>query len=185
MTATGEDLLKQKFRRLIDMDFQVYAEVRGRHLVHSSTVVIDFLLFPTQCLTENGFDKVWFGVEVKHFGKPGETGKMSRFICQCASYVQSEFTVGKKAVRPAFVLGFSDVYSANREGEEYLMQWLGMLRLAALLKVGMFSEISPSSFYPDGGWKIEFSSSLYFKATRGRYERKEYNISKVNVGNCT
>ena len=87
-----------------------------------------------------------FGVEVKHFGIPGETGKMSRFIWQCITYTQSSFQIDGLGRKPAFVLGFSDVFDVNQNSDElnkeHLCQLTGMLRLAGLAHVGTFSEIN-------------------------------------------
>lgn len=186
MSFDGEEKLQQELLKTIQSDFVIYPQVEGRHLIYQTEKVrIDFLLYPKQHLIENGFDPIWFGIEVKHFGKIGETGKMSRFIWQCVSYVQSEFKVNEEIIRPAFVLGYSDVEAINKGTDrEYLSQWIGMLRLAGLAKVGSFQKIKSSAYNPNGGWSIVFSSSTYFTYSKGEYNRKNYNISKINIGNC-
>lgn len=188
MSAEGEEKLQQKLLSLTQNDFYIFQQTKGKNLVHSVTVIIDLLLYPKQHLIDAGFDPVWFGIEVKHFGQPGETGKMSRFIWQCITYVQSEFeTKDHSTIRPTFILGFSDINEVNGTSETeryYLAQWLGMVRLAGLAKVGIFNEIKPSNHYPTGGWKIEFSSSTYFRVLGSEYHRTNYDIHKINVGNC-
>jgi hypothetical protein len=189
MSDEGEKTLKNKFNHLVKNDFRVLADVVGQELVHQKKVRIDFMLYPNPHLVEAGFDPVWFGVEVKHFGISGETGKMSRFLWQCVTYAQSVFQVDHTAVRPAFVLGLSDVYEVNQGNNdfcrEYRSQLTGMLRLAGLAHVGTFSEVLPTSHKPLGGWNIFFSSSSYFRRVDGKYEKMKYNVFKENVGNCS
>jgi hypothetical protein len=185
MSVDGEERLQKRLLNLVQNDFKIYSQVVGRNLIFQDEEVrIDFLLYPKQHLLDKGFDPVWFGIEVKHFGKLGETGKMSRFVWQCITYAQSEFEVNNQTIRPAFVLGYSDVEEVNKDSErEYLSQWIGMLRLAGLAKVGVFQEIKPSDYRPNGGWSIVFSSSTYFTFSKGEYSRKNYNIFKINIGN--
>jgi hypothetical protein len=187
MSDEGEKGLKNKFQRIVKNDFLVLPDINGEELVHHKKVIIDFMLYPKPHLLEAGFDPVWFGVEVKHFGVVGETGKMSRFIWQSISYAQSTFQVDGTIVKPAFVLGFSDVYEVNPENDNlhrgYLSQLTGMLRLAGLAHVGTFHEILPSKNKPLGGWNIVFSSSSYFRRVDNEYKKTKYNIFKENVGN--
>jgi hypothetical protein len=186
MNLKGEPALKSRFQKIVGNDFIVYSEVVGRDLIYGKKVIIDFLLYPKPHLIESKFDEVWFGVETKHFGRCGETGKMSRFVWQCITYRQSEFCIDAEIIRPKFVLGFSDVEDVNTNADRvYLYQWQGMKRLAGLANVGMFYEILPTKNNPSGGWRIRFSSSTYFSFSNGRYHRlKNYNIFKRNIGNC-
>ncbi len=187
MSNEGEKILKKKFLQIAKDDFLILPEVKGEELLHHKKVIIDFMLYPKLHLVKAGFDPKWFGVEVKHFGVAGETGKMSRFIWQSITYVQSKFQVDEKVVSPAFVLGFSDVYKVNDNNSSrdsgYLSQLLGMLRLAGLAHVGTFDEISPSKNNSLGGWNIAFSSSSYFRRVGNEYTRTKYNVFKENVGN--
>lgn len=189
MSDEGEKILKTKFIKLANTDFQVFPNVVGNYLPKKKELVIDFMLFPKEHLINAGFDPVWFGVEVKHFGISGETGKMSRFIWQCITYTQSMFKIDNSFEIPPFVLGFSDVEDVNPEkndcfNQNYRSQWIGMLRVASFPHVGMFYEVPPTERKPLGGWKIFFSSSLYFRRTGDEYERTNYNPFKENIGNC-
>lgn len=188
MSDEGERILKDKFTHLVKTDFRVLPNVVGQELIHQTRVIIDFMLYPKPHLLEAGFDPVWFGVEVKHFGVSGETGKMSRFLWQCITYVQSIFTIDNEILKPVFVLGFSDVQEVNQDNNElcreYRSQWTGMIRLAGLAHVGTFYEVLPTSYKPLGGWNIGFSSSSYFRRIDGVYKKMNYNIFKENVGNC-
>ena len=189
MSDEGEKTLKNKFIHIVQGDFRILANIAGKELLHQKKVVIDFMLYPMPHLLEAGFDPVWFGVEVKHFGISGETSKMSRFVWQCITYVQSTFQVEGIAIKPAFVLGFSDVDEVNQDDSdfcrEYRSQWTGMVRLAGLAHVGNFHEVLQTRHKPLGGWNIIFSSSSYFRRVDGRYEKMKYNIFKENVGNCS
>ncbi|MEZ4590941.1 MAG: hypothetical protein R3D55_07335 [Chloroflexota bacterium] len=187
MTSIGEKRLQKRFENLLKDDFDLFPEVWGKNLVYPDKEVrIDYLLFPKPHLIEAGFDPVWFGVEIKHFGKPGETGKLSRLIWQCITYVQSQFELDKKNIRPVFVLSFSDFQKMNKgNGNEYISQWLGMIRLGGLAKVGILNELEPSAYQPIRGWSIVFSSSTYFSFSKGEYHRKNYNIFNINIGNST
>jgi hypothetical protein len=186
MSNEGELALEKEFQKIARNDFRIIFQVEGRDLIHGKNVVIDFMLYPKPHLINFGFDPVWFGVEIKHFGVPGETGKMSRFAWQCVTYKQSEFQIEAEMIQPAFVLGFSDVEHVIREADSScLCQWIGMQRLVGLANVGMFYEIPPTRNNPDGGWRIRFSSSTYFSLSNGQYRRlKNYNIFKVNIGSC-
>lgn len=188
MSDEGEKALKDKFLRLIRNDFRVLPDVVGYNLISKKKVIADFMLYPSQELIESGFDPVWFGVEVKHFGISGETGKMSRFIWQCITYAQSAYEIDGVDTRPSFVLGFSDVYEVNQGNNdlhrEYRSQLTSMLRLAGLAHVGTFHEVLPTKYKPIGGWNIIFSSSSYFRRINGLCEKMKYNIFKENVGNC-
>jgi len=185
MTDDGEKLLKMRFQQIIGNDFRIFSNVSGNYLVNGKKVVIDFMLHPEKHLIELGFEPVWFGVEVKHFGEPGKTGKMSRFVWQCITYDQSEFKIENQILRPPFVLGFSDVEEINIDTDrDYYFQWYGMLFLAGLANVGMFYEIPPTKNKPLGGWRIRISTSTYFYKSSGKYYGQKYNIFKDNVGNC-
>ncbi len=190
MSDEGEKELKTKFIKLVNTDFRVFPNVVGKDLIDDEKVIIDFMLYPKEHLIKAGFDPVWFGVEVKHFGISGETGKMAHFIWQCITYFQSMFKIDNTFERPAFVLGFSDVENVNPERNDSFSQntrsqWIGMLRVAGFPHVGMIYEVLPTKYKPLGGWKIFFSSSLYFRRTGDEYERMNYNIFKKNIGNCT
>lgn len=189
MSDEGEKSLKIQFRQLVKDDFLIRPDVRGEELLHHKKVVIDFMLYPMPHLIKAGFDPFWFGIEVKHFGIVGETGKMSRFIWQSISYVQSQFQIDGEFVRPAFVLGYSDVFEVNDKDSKrdnmYIHQLTGMLRLAGLAHVGTFHQIKPTKRNLLGGWNIEFSSSSYFRRVDNKYTRTTYNIFKENVGNSS
>ncbi|MBN8656608.1 MAG: hypothetical protein J0M11_12800 [Anaerolineae bacterium] len=189
MSDEGERALKIKFHSLAKDDFMIHPDVRGEELLHHKKVVIDFMLYPMPHLIKAGFDPVWFGIEVKHFGVAGETGKMSRFIWQSISYVQSKFQVDGKIANPAFVLGYSDVFEVNdsklTRDNTYMHQLIGMLRLAGLAHVGTFRKIKPTKSNLLGGWDISFSSSSYFRRVGDEYTRTKYNIFKENVGNSS
>jgi hypothetical protein len=183
MSIDGEKNLKTRLLELVELDFFILPDVTGKNLLYGNHIIIDFMMFPKEHLVDAGFDPIWFGVEAKHFGVPGETGKMSRFVWQCITYAQSEYEIDEENIRPAFVLGFSDVFEINENQKEYI-QWMGMVKLAGLAKVGFLREIHQTNYYPNGGWRIKFSSSRYFQFANGEYHRSNYNIFKTNVGNC-
>ena len=189
MSALGEKELKIKCSNLLKNDFNIAENLCGFDMIYKKKVIIDFMIFPKEHLIENGFDPVWFGLEVKHFGAPGQSGKMSRFLWQCVSYVQSEFNIDNRVIRPKCVLGFSDVEESNHFNAEsfrdYKIMWLSMVRLVAFAHVGILkADISPKSTSTHN-WSIWFSTSLYFRRRDNDYNRMKYFIEKMNIGNCS
>jgi hypothetical protein len=191
MTDIGERKLKDNLLNLVQNDFEIFPEVRGKNLIHADREVkIDYMFHPKPQLIRADFEDIWFGVEVKHFGNQCNTEKMSRFIWQCITYVQSEFQVDRRLIRPIFVLGYSDIESAlefDATPEKCASrEWLRLIHLAGLANVGMLGEYRRTKKNPLGGWHIRFSTTTWCKKRLGHYQKfNSFNIFNVNVGNCT
>ncbi len=185
MSDKGEIELKKRFCQLIKDDFNINADINGEDLIYKKGVRIDFMLYPKRKLIMEGFDRVWFGVEVKHFDRPGSIGKMSKFLWQCITYTQSTFQVDSVTIKPTFVLGFSNFYQINPDNSEAFFHSISLNILAGLPHVGTFFEIIPKNANLARGWRIRFSTSTYFHLNKGHYHKFNYNIHKVNIGNCS
>lgn len=179
MSIEGEKILSEEFENLVKFDFDIYPQVNGKTIIENAIVRIDYLLRPKDHLIELGFDPVWFGIEIKHFGNEFELGPLSRYIWQCITYGQSRFYIGEESIRPQFILGYSDIdyYGSMPDC------WNGLIILAGLAKVGMFYSY-PSKTKIKSDWFIRFSTSHYFSKKNEVYRRHKYNIYKINTGNC-
>ena len=182
MSDIGERKLKEELQRIAKDDFVILPNVKGKHLIHTNRQVeIDFMFYPKEHLINAGFDSIWFGVKC-------DTENMSRFVCQSISYVQSEFQIEGKMIRPVFVLGYSnveDVIANSNPNESAFQQWFRLSHLAGLMNVGVFEKYEPKRNSPLGGWYIRFITSHWFWKKNGEYFKSKYNIYKVNVGNCS
>ena len=65
----NEPQLKSYLLQYFGKDFIVRDEVEGNFLVDGTPVKIDYLMYPSEKLIEQGFAKEWFGVEVKAIGE--------------------------------------------------------------------------------------------------------------------
>lgn len=84
-------------------DFIFREEVSGNFIVDNTSVIIDYLMYPKNNLIEMGFEKQWFGVEVKAPGKDAKKGIQVSW--QAITYSQSKFD----GIRPVFVLIFPKI----------------------------------------------------------------------------
>ena len=179
MSSEGEKLLCGKLESIINSDFKMHSQINGKSITEDAKVRIDYLLYPNEILIEHGFDPVWFGIEVKHFAKQPELHEMTRFYWQCISYQQSVFNLDG-GVRPAFVLGFSNLEFVDLRGE----LWIPLHLLAALAKVGSINYYHRKNSEIPYGWHIQFATSTYFSYKHGEFKRYLYNMKKKNTGNC-
>jgi hypothetical protein len=185
MTEIGEKLLKDELLKLLQDEFEIYSDVPGTSDFYNKKIFADFLLFPRPHLLENGFDPYWFGVEVKHFDKTGDTGKLSRQYWQAITYKHAQFNINKNNITPKFFLCYSNFEKMNLSNEYSPFQfWMGVENTAALGKVGRFEVYPNRMFKKVNGWGIKFATSWYFTSKNSQYKRSKYNIDKVNAGNC-
>jgi len=90
--------------------FEIYRELRGKftHWNQTRTVILDLGLFPNEKMINNGFPKIFFGIEVKCFNmdldesREWNVPKFKDTVSQCLSYKYSKF--GKTNTEPAFIL---------------------------------------------------------------------------------
>lgn len=143
---TSEGELKKWFESKFSNDFEIFREVKGRHLAEDVPVRIDYLLKARKHMLEAGFEARPFGVEVKYFcQEDGFTHKSSRGLWQTISYNDCEFDLEGLLHKPKFSLVFSNlsfedelrlVKSFGAEYENDKFEWRGMLHLANHANVG-------------------------------------------------
>ncbi len=181
MSAEGESNLKEILIGQLNSDFILLSEISGVSDFYNKKIKIDILAYPKEHLVDNGFDPEWFGVEIKHFDKPGDSGKLSRFIWQAITYQHAIYNLKNTIIKPLFVLCFSNYESMNAHNDSsYPKYFPGMMLIAGLGRVGnlvVFGKDKP-------GWRIRFATSTYFTKIAGEYKRLPYNIEKTNAGNC-
>lgn len=191
--------LKQWLADHLSQDFELTAEVTGRHLAENVHVEIDFMAYPKPHLIEAGFVPWHFGIEVKHFNQnDGFSRKASRALWQTVSYTDSEFEIAGSAVRPRFALLFSNL---SFESERSLLKnfgrltendwvlWRGLLQLANHANVGTLDIKGTASAWQ--GWIMRFSTGgTYFLRRHGNRlgepvyrESNRDLVEKVRIGN--
>ena len=186
MSENGEKSLKDELILLLRNEFDLYSDVPGVSDFYNKHIYADFLLFPKIQLIEHGFDPFWFGIEVKHFDKPGDTGKLSRQHWQAITYKHAKFNIENKVIIPNYFLCYSNFEMMNLSNEFSPLQFrMGVENLAALGKVGRFEKYPNHSIKRVFGWGIWFTTSCYFTSKNGIYKRGNYNIEKLNAGNCS
>lgn len=194
---SSEKELKEWLVNHLSEDFELHAEVSGRHLAADAAVIIDYIAYPKPHLIEAGFAATHFGIEVKHLDQEdGFSRKASRAIWQAVSYTDSEFTVQGKVVRPKFAVLFSGLsFEAERRllknlGDQYendVMVWRALLQLANHANVGTLEIKGTRDRWQ--GWKFAFSGGTYFTRSHYREAHPLYRasdgrlIDKVRVGN--
>lgn len=179
MSSEGEKSLSEKLESIISSEFEIYPQIEGKSITESKNVRIDYMLYPKEILISHGFDPVWFGIEVKHFEYHPGLREITRFYWQCISYQQTIFNLDG-GVRPTFILGFSNLEFVDISGEE----WVPLLLLAGLAKVGSMNYYHRKNSQIPFGWYIRFSTSTYFSYRQGEFKRYSYNLNKINSGNC-
>lgn len=156
-----EEILRLDIQTLA-IDFDMLEEVEGINIPEQCKVRMDYLLHPKPHLIKNGFDDVWFGVEVKSLKNQHDNWdfpKYKKLLWQCVTYRQSLFHASKQNIRPSFVLYYvgNDEYSGGggfmliREIETFVqLANVGRLKLAS------------------DGYIISFGLSSYYSRKRGR-----------------
>ncbi|MES2244210.1 MAG: hypothetical protein V4639_15145 [Pseudomonadota bacterium] len=177
-------------------DFNLYAEVPGRHVAEGVRVQIDYLAYPKRHLLDAGFIPAHFGIEVKHLDQTqGFSHKAARGLWQTVSYTDSEFFLEGAAIRPKFALLFSNISFEeehrllNRLGQELENDralWVGLLQLANHANVGTLEIMGSRDAWM--GWKMAFSGGMYFWRRHHEGERRylvsnSRTIEKVRIGN--
>ena len=177
-------------------DFDLHAEVPGRHVAEGVRVQIDYLAYPKQHLLDAGFIPTHFGIEVKHLDQTqGFSHKAARGLWQTVSYTDSEFFLEGATIRPKFALLFSNISFEeehrllNRLGQELENDralWGGLLQLANHANVGTLEIMGSRDAWT--GWKMAFSGGMYFWRRHHKGERRylvsnNRTIEKVRIGN--
>jgi hypothetical protein len=161
-----EPQLKSYLLQHFGKDFTVRDEVDGSFLVDGTPVEIDYLMYPSEKLIEQGFVKEWFGVEVKAIGEGPKKGLQVAW--QSITYSQSKFD----GIRPAFVLIYppiTEFFGAHINGS-YIKMLLQKANVG-YIEINKFSKV----------WKIMFGANSYFYSDMGL--SKTPNIAtKRNVG---
>lgn len=193
---TSEGELKKWFESQFSKDFEIFPEVRGRHLAEDVTVRIDYLLKARKHLLDAGFEARPFGVEIKYFcQEDGFTHKTSRGLWQTISYNDCEFDLEGVLHRPKFCLLFSNlsfegelrlINSFGFEYENDKFEWRGMLHLANHANVGCLN--SKGTKDQCRGWEMRFVGGIYFSCStyqeKSTYHKSNENvINKVRIGN--
>jgi hypothetical protein len=184
----SEGALKQWLTDHLREDFDLFAEVPGRHVAEGVGVQIDFLAYPRPHLLEAGFLPMHFGIEVKHLDPMlGFSHKAARALWQSVSYTDAEFFLDGRAIRPKFVLLFSNMSFdeerslLNRLGSELENDhalWRGLLQLANHANVGTLEIAGSRDAWT--GWKMAFSGGLYFWR-RNRAGEGAYGLSNARM----
>jgi hypothetical protein len=178
---------------VIERDFEVVREVRGRHLTEQARVQIDYLLIPRAHLIAQGFKPEPMGLEVKYLPLDhGFSPRASRFIWQAVSYTDCEFELRGQTVRLSHVLLFSnlsfgdELHQLRGASDSPLAndraKWTALLELANHANVAnlqMFGSRARSD-----GWKITFATGVYFSRYRESLRLHNRQLAgKVRIGN--
>lgn len=156
--------VKNQLLEAIKNDFIIFDEVEGFHLVEETKVVIDLLLYPKEHLIKSGFEKVWFGVEVKYIND--DIWKFFRLIWQAVTYAQSVFLIEHDYIRPTFVLIFhNDDHKIDKSS------YIAGLSFANLGNVGTIGLLNKSKYNPKGGWTIGVKN-FAFVYSHGEYKKR-------------
>lgn len=178
---------------VIERDFEVAREVRGRHLAEQVRVQIDYVLIPRPHLVAQGFKPCPMGLEVKYLPLDhGFSPRASRFIWQAISYTDCEFELRGQTTRLSHVLLFSNLSFDDEQRQlrgitdspvaNDRAKWNALLELANHANVGSL-QMSGSRARNDG-WKITFATGVYFSLYRQNPRlRNRHLIEKVRIGN--
>lgn len=178
---------------VIERDFEVVREVRGRHLTEQVRVQIDYVLIPRPHLVAEGFKPDPLGLEVKYLPLVhGFSPRASRFIWQAISYTDCEFDLRGQTTRLSHVLLFSNLSFDDEQRQlrgitdskvaNDRAKWNALLELANHANVGSL-QMSGSRARHDG-WKITFATGVYFTRYRQSLSlRNRHLIDKVRIGN--
>ena len=166
MLTLNESQLKSYLLEWFGKDFIIKTEVEGKFLVDNTPVRIDYLMYPNESLINKGFEKQWFGVEVK---TPGEDAKKGVQVSwQAITYSQSNFG----GIRPAFVLIFPrliDFFRCPSDG----------YYVSTLLQKANVGSITINE--RRRSWKITFGANVYFYSDKG-LSKTPTIATKRNVG---
>lgn len=178
---------------VIERDFEVAREVRGRHLTEQVRVQIDYVLIPRQHLVVAGFRPHPIGLEVKYLPLDhGFSPRASRFIWQAISYTDCEFELRGQTTRLSHVLLFSNLSFDDEQRQlrgitdspvaNDRAKWNAFLELANHANVGSLQMSGPR--IKNDGWKITFATGVYFSRYRQSLRlRNRHLIEKVRIGN--
>lgn len=178
---------------VIERDFEVVREVRGRHLTEQARVQIDYVLVPRPHLIAEGFKPDPIGLEVKYLPLVhGFSPRASRFIWQAISYTDCEFNLSGQTTRLSRVLLFSNLSFDDEQRQlrgitdspvaNDRAKWNALLELANHANVGSF-QISGSRARNEG-WRITFAAGVYFSRNRQSLSlRNQHLFDKVRIGN--
>ena len=190
-----ENKLKVFFRKYFKTDFFIYPEVEGTHNESGKKVIIDFIIAPRQHLLDQGFEKDFFGVEVKYLNPESDIhSKTSKAFWQTITYNYSTFNIrGERILIPRSTFLFSNL-SFKDEQKLFPINkninsrsaWFAYLELANHAGVGILN----IRYYEDKpvGWSFDFAINTYYVKTikDDKIQYKLYNkdhINKVRVGN--
>ncbi len=193
----NEEELKEWFKKYFIDDFFIYDEVNGVHLSTNENVRIDFILAPRKHLTDNGFIKEFFGVEVKYLNPEKDLDrKATRGIWQTITYNDCKFSIKpKKGDIREFIPRFSMLFSnLSFHDESILLEkyysnkklWFAYLHLANHANVGSLNiKGYGNQFY---GWIFSFAGGMYFSKTIHDEKvifklHNENTIMKKRIGN--
>lgn len=178
---------------VIERDFEVAREVRGRHLIEQVRVQIDYVLIPRQHLVAAGFRPDPIGLEVKYLPLDhGFSPRASRFVWQAISYTDCEFELRGQTTRLSHVLLFSNLSFDDEQRQlrgitdspvaNDRVKWNAFLELANHANVGSLQ--MSGSRATNEGWKITFATGRYFSRNRQSLRlRNRHLIEKVRIGN--
>lgn len=188
----SEDELKQWLDGWLERDFEVWREVRGRHLTEDARVQADYVLAPRAPLVDAGFKPGYFGLEVKYLPLVhGFSPKASRFVWQAVSYTDCSFDLDGKPVRLPRVLLFSNLsfehelrqlrhLGSPRSNDR--SKWDALVELANHANVGQLEILGDRDSWR--GWKISFAGGTYFSQTsNGSRLHNKVLFEKVRIGN--
>ncbi|WP_446010529.1 hypothetical protein [Candidatus Electrothrix sp.] len=162
----NEPKLKSYMLDCFGKDFIVREEVAGNFIVDNTPVIIDYLMYPSEDLIDRGFEKQWFGVEVKVPGSDAKKGLQVSW--QAITYSQSLFD----GIRPVFVLIFPQITDFFRTpSDAYYVKTLLQKANVGYVEVNERSKT----------WKIMFGANVYFYSDRG-LSKTPTIATKRNVG---
>ncbi len=193
---SSENEIEEWLINNLSTDFYFYRQVPGKHISDGVKVKIDFLIFPKKHLINHGFSESFIGVEVKFFHPSNKFGKKSsRSWWQTISYLDCEFFLKDKIIKPKFCLLFSNL---SFEGEiEYLKKYYGkddndVVIWRSYKQLANHARVGSLEIYgrPENnvGWGIHFANSPYFQAriNQGQFHyilSTQNLVGKVRIGN--
>ncbi|MEO1290340.1 MAG: hypothetical protein AAFV93_21520 [Chloroflexota bacterium] len=169
-----ETELKSYLDKFLEPDFFFAKEVKGTHIVEEVTVIADYILRPKSHLVENGFDDVYFAIEVKSPAVKHPNSQYRKVVVQAASYVDSLFS----DKRPAFTLIFPDhnCFRPESNAGQYF-EVHHYFHIAHYFNVGDFRINQKKD-----RWCIWFGGGRYYCSSRGK---GTHNVTKRYVGNIS
>ncbi|MGY5582781.1 hypothetical protein ACXHPE_16970 [Vibrio cincinnatiensis] len=204
----NEKEVQDWFFNVFDEWFYIAKEVPGKHLVEAMKVRMDFMLYPRSSLSDMGFYKGWFGVEVKLFpNHREELSAPSKALWQAVSYNDSEFYLNQSktanfnvssiegATKPFYTMIFSNRSFnkgkneyLNQNGEkqrnqfDYIMRTISTVGLYA--KVGMVNIIESSDNSNIKKWSFDFGRETYcsfVRETNVTYRQTQFKLHNEEI----